>query len=235
MELSICCVVKNDTFYLEMMLKSVEKFADEIIVVDDKPNANKELCKQFSNVKYYPLEFGMNFGKARQYANDKATGDFIFWLDADEVIHENCDVKAIAKKINESKIDSAHVEYIHFINDFGHIDNSESLHMGIYRLHKNYGNKIKFERMNHALPTYNWEYTAIIPNIKIWHLGYLRGMGKIRERFKRNFDCSEIHNPLQQIRWRDWHYLGDYPKKRINPQLIPQIIKDTYYMELGGH
>lgn len=240
MKLTVCSVVKNDSFWLKIMLKSIKDLADEIIIVDDNSTDNtKDMIKELDNpnIQHYVYGFGQHFGNGRQYANDKATGDWVLWLDADEVIHEN-DIEQLRKFIEdaekEDKFDVCHLEYIHFIENFGHIDNSECLHQGFYRLYKHHDGIILNKRKNHALPQYEWKGVALCFAARIWHLGYIRGMRKIQERFYRNYHMSEIHHPIFQAKWRDWHYYGDYPKKKIDPRIIPQVIKDAFHMQLGG-
>lgn len=240
MKLSVYCVVKDDTFYLDMMIKSALNFADEIVIVEDtkeNPSDNKKLCDSFKSEKiiYKAYPFGQHFGEGRQFANDLCTGDWIFALDADEVIHQEQydQIKKYIAKGEKDGIELFHVQYIHFIHDFGHVDNSEGIHIGLSRLYRNYEGVDLKHNKNHSLPTYDFKKVAFIPII-IWHLGYLRGMSKIAERFKRNFTSSEIHSPLHQIAWRDWHYFGDYPTKIIDIYKIPDVIREKFSMTLGG-
>jgi len=235
LKITVCSVVKNDTFFLEMMLKSALEFADEIIITDDSDDdKNLKLCEKLNRdnkIKHFVNHFGDNFGKGRQFAHDQATGDWILWLDADEVIHEG-NTKIIPKLIKQLisfEIDVCHVEYLHFINDFTHVDNSCNPHIGLYRLYKNYGKEIKFITTNHSLPKYNWKKLIFTDKILIWHLGYLRGMEKIKERFLRNYR----YGTLEQPRWRDWHYFGDYPTRTIDPKIIPKVLRNGYLMDLG--
>lgn len=239
MKLTVCCVVTDDTFYLRMMVASISKIADELVVIDGSQNDdNKKMLKEFEKEPIKIIhkfdDFKNNFGRARQKAFNAANGEWVLWLDADEVLHEKeaPKLKKIIKEMENKGIDAAHLEYIHFIENFSKIDNSEPIHIGLLRLHKNKkGVKLNY-RKNHALPKYNWNNIAVLIEPKIWHLGYLRGMKKIRERFMRNFHESEIHIPLHQKRWRDWHYYGQYPTRLINPEIIPRIIKETYGMLL---
>ena len=243
MNLTVCCIVTDDTFYLEMMLRSVLNLADEVVIVDGSKNLkNKEMIDLLNEshgtnkIRHfvYPIE-DLNFGVARKYAHDQSTGDWNFFLDADEMIHEN-DTKSIREMVDYAEnngVECLDVQYVHFYNDFSHIDNSEPVHIGLNRVYKNYKD-VEFPARNHSLPVYPFKCKAFSPEIVIWHLGYLRGMEKIRDRFNRNFTFSEMHHPLQQCYWRDWHYFGDYPTKRINPEIIPQFVKDAFLMRKGG-
>jgi len=241
MKLTVACVVKEDTFWLEMMLKSALEFADEIIIVDDSDDyhygKNVKMVEKLDVkkiIKHHSYHFGQHFGEGRKYAHSKATGNWIMFLDADEVIHENetSQLKSMIEFYDKSGVDCLHVEYIHFMNDFAHVDNSECLHIGVQRIYKNHP-EVLFPKRNHSLPMYPFRKISLSP-LKIWHLGYVRGMDKISERFHRNYRHSEMHIPIQQLRWRDWHYYGDYPKKKIDIKTIPKVIKETFGMLLGG-
>ena len=242
MSITVCNITNlnkgNEAFYLSMMLDSALEFADEIVCVLDQPDSNsillnKEFINQHKNkrIKFYKLNFQENFSLGRRLAQDNATSDWVLWLDADEVLHEKV-TEELPKILNElaPDIDGAHVQYIHFINDFAHIDNSEPFHYGLYRLYKNFP-EIKFKRETHSLPDKRWQKVVVIPNIVIFHLGYLRGMFKIRERFERNNRLGSFHLPFHQVTWRDWHYFGIYPTKLFNPEDVPAVIKKHYLME----
>ena len=92
MKLSVCSVVKNEEFFLPMMIESALQFADEIIIVIDETTDDKtvEEINKFKNdkIKYFMSDYGTHFGQGRQEALNKASGDWIFFLDADELIHE---------------------------------------------------------------------------------------------------------------------------------------------------
>lgn len=87
--ISCCMIVKNEEDNLSRCLKTVSDFADEIVIVDTgSVDDTKRIASKFTD-KIYDLKWeeedGLgNFARARNYSVDKATGDFIFWIDADE-------------------------------------------------------------------------------------------------------------------------------------------------------
>jgi hypothetical protein len=40
-----------------------------------------------------------------------------------------------------------------------------------------------------------------------------------------------MHSELQQRRWMNWHYSGNYPTRPFPMQLIPKIIKEGFEIE----
>lgn len=91
MTLSVCLIVKNEQEVLSRCLNCVSRFADEIVIVDTGSIDNTvEIAKKFTD-KVYFFKWCDDFSAARNYAFDKATGELLMWLDADDYItEENC-------------------------------------------------------------------------------------------------------------------------------------------------
>ena len=88
MILSVCLIVKNEQDVLDRCLCCVKKFADEIIVVDTgSSDKTKEIALRYTN-KVYDFKWRCDFALARNFSFEKASGDFIMWIDADDVVDE---------------------------------------------------------------------------------------------------------------------------------------------------
>ena len=86
MKISVCIIVKNESETVERCLESVKPFADEIIVVDTgSVDDTKAKARKFTD-KIYDFKWINDFSAARNHAFEKATSDYLFWLDADDVI-----------------------------------------------------------------------------------------------------------------------------------------------------
>jgi len=84
--ISLCMIVKNEEKVLGRCLKSVYDLVDEIIVVDTgSEDKTKEIAKNYG-AKIYDFKWIDDFSAARNYSFSKATKDYIFWLDADDVL-----------------------------------------------------------------------------------------------------------------------------------------------------
>lgn len=87
--ISACMIVKNEEDNLSRCLKTVQEFADEIVIVDTgSTDDTKRIAAKFTD-KIIDLvweeEDGLgNFARARNVSIDHATGDYVFWIDADE-------------------------------------------------------------------------------------------------------------------------------------------------------
>jgi glycosyltransferase involved in cell wall biosynthesis len=77
-------IVKDETETLDRALKSIEKVADEIIIIQTFPNsATKKICDKYK-AKTYDFKWIEDFSAARNFAFSKATKDYILWMDADD-------------------------------------------------------------------------------------------------------------------------------------------------------
>ena len=88
MKVSGYIITKNNGRSLKWALESVYRHLDEIIIVDSGSTDNTlEIAKQYTD-KIYFNEF-KDFSDQRNFAIKKCTGDWIFTMDADEVMGEN--------------------------------------------------------------------------------------------------------------------------------------------------
>jgi len=88
-KISTCMIVCNEEDNLSRCLKTVRDFSDEIIIVDTgSTDDTKQIARKFTDNVYdlkWEEEDGLgNFSTARNYSISLATGDYIFWIDADE-------------------------------------------------------------------------------------------------------------------------------------------------------
>ena len=99
--LSLCMIVKDEEDCLARCLMSAIPVADEIVIVDTgSKDRTKEVAKTFG-AKVYDFEWTDDFSEARNLSLEKATGDWIFVLDADETI-SRLDHDRLAKIVKNS-------------------------------------------------------------------------------------------------------------------------------------
>lgn len=83
---SLCMIVKNESAVLRRCLVSIADLMDEIIIVDTGSADNtKEIAAEFTD-KIYDYTWENDFAAARNFAFSKATMDYIYSADADEVV-----------------------------------------------------------------------------------------------------------------------------------------------------
>lgn len=79
-------IVKNEEKNIERCLDSVGGLFDEIIIADTGSSDNtKALAARYTD-KIYDFKWIDDFSAARNFSFSKAEGDYIIWLDADDVI-----------------------------------------------------------------------------------------------------------------------------------------------------
>lgn len=106
-------IVKNEEKILKKCLLSLKDLVDEMIIVDTgSTDKTKEIASEFtSNV--YDFEWTSDFAAARNFAFSKATGDYIYSADADEIIDEENQIKFKAlKKVLLPEIEIVQMIYV---------------------------------------------------------------------------------------------------------------------------
>jgi len=89
--ISCCMIVKDEEKVIERCLDRILPLVDELVIVDTgSTDKTMELIKEHDSpkVKTYTFEWCNDFSAARNFSLSKATKDWIFVLDADEVVTE---------------------------------------------------------------------------------------------------------------------------------------------------
>ena len=86
--ISLCMIVRNEEHTLGRCLDSVHDLTDEIVIVDTgSTDRTKEIAAQYTD-KILDFEWIDDFSAARNFSFAQATKEYIFWLDADDVLLE---------------------------------------------------------------------------------------------------------------------------------------------------
>lgn len=117
-KLSCCLIIKNEQNFIVSCLNKLFYIADEIVLVDTGSTDNTHKIIE-SWIKQYKLEKhvkfikvgGMfndedgdfHFGNARTYSFQQATGDYVMWLDAADIIEKPKEIKTIFKKVTSQQ------------------------------------------------------------------------------------------------------------------------------------
>ena len=100
MTLTVSIITLNEEKNLERTLKSVQDFADEIVIVDSgSTDKTEEIAKKFG-AKFVYQEW-LGYGAQRNKAIDLATSDWVLNIDADEEISPE-----LAKRIKEDFLEN---------------------------------------------------------------------------------------------------------------------------------
>jgi len=86
MKISAAIIVRNEERTLARCLSSIREHVDEIVVVDTgSTDLTPHIARQFTD-RVFERPWRRDFAEARQYAFDRASGDWVFWVDADDVV-----------------------------------------------------------------------------------------------------------------------------------------------------
>ena len=86
--ISLCMIVKNEERILARCLDSVKDLVDEIVIVDTgSADATRRIAQTYTD-RVYDFTWIDDFSAARNFAFSKATCEYIYSADADEVLSE---------------------------------------------------------------------------------------------------------------------------------------------------
>lgn len=110
--ISLCMIVRNEEQNLGSCLESVKDIFDEIIMVDTGSNDRTKEIANCYGAKIYDFEWKDDFSAARNYSFSKANMEYIFWLDADDVLlDEDANALKLLKMKMDTTIDIVRMKY----------------------------------------------------------------------------------------------------------------------------
>lgn len=188
MKLSLCLIVKptkEEAKLLDRCLSYVAPHVDEICVTQAGKAAIKEVSKVIAKYKGKEsfFEWVGDFAKARNFNFSQATGDYILWLDSDDVLKGAEHLKETVTEMGKRKIDVGVMHYLYHFNSSCYCDTK---HLKT-RIVKNDGcvtweGKVHEDfKQNRALDSF------FIENIEVLHLTDEK---RINQSAERNLDIA---------------------------------------------
>lgn len=115
--ISAIVLTKNEEKKIRSCLKSIQ-WVDEIILVDScSDDATAEIAEEM-NAKVFKRPF-TNFSDQRNFAIEQCSGDWIFYLDADEILSEGFEAEMRAIDKNDTALWAYRVDRLeYFMGDF---------------------------------------------------------------------------------------------------------------------
>lgn len=107
MKLSCCMIVRDDASTLRACLESIRPHVDELIIVDTgSVDDSPDIAKEFADAGKWELFLGCNddegriadFAMARNHSFSLATGDWVVWFDADDIVRGGEHLRALCKE-----------------------------------------------------------------------------------------------------------------------------------------
>ncbi|WNC14462.1 glycosyltransferase [Brevibacillus brevis] len=215
-KISACLIVKNEEECIERCLSSLQGKVDEIIVVDTgSTDRTLEIMKAFE-VNVYKFNWINDFSAARNYSLDKATGDWIFFIDADEEL-KTPDQKHLGELIHPYDSD---IYVLKLLNLLGSEDNpSDVSRLNVMRIFRNLPEN-RFQGKIHEQVLFEGREVKIKQiEAEIIHHGYLEEVRNRKSKFERNVALLEKElkeNPNDGFHWFNMgmEYLVDSDKRK---------------------
>lgn len=145
--LSVIVITKNEENNIRRCLESV-RWADEIIVVDSGSSDNTVTIAKNYTSKVYEMDW-QGYGIQKQRALEKATGDWVLSLDADESVSPSL-CKAIQDVIASNEVQACRIPIqMHFYNKPLRFSYSPSRHIRLFKREgASYGKDIVHEKIS---------------------------------------------------------------------------------------
>jgi len=120
--ISLCLIVKNEQSTLANCLQSVREAVDEIVIVDTGSTDDTKAIAGWFTDRIFDFHWINDFSAARNYSFRQATGDYILWLDADDVLLDEDRHKLIRLKAEISPaVDAVSMIYHYAFDEFGNV------------------------------------------------------------------------------------------------------------------
>lgn len=111
--ISLCMIVKNEEAVLARCLDSIADLMDEIIIVDTgSTDRTREIASRYTS-KIYDYKWTNDFSAARNFSFSKASMDYIYAADADEILDtENHERFLRLKSVLLPEIELVQMKYV---------------------------------------------------------------------------------------------------------------------------
>lgn len=214
--LSFCLVGKNEwNYFLNECIQSILPIADEIIYVDtgSSDGTPEKLREKYPQIKIFEakMESAYDYSTVRNFAISKATSEWIWNLDCDEVLSDQIVLfKKFLEDTARESFDSFDIKGEHFIYHLFAVDATIRDHYWLRRVIKNIPEIRYPENTMHGLPT-GCKKTARIKRTLIYHYGYVKNSVDNLRRYTTNKEKLEMHSADFLKMWIQAHLMGKYP------------------------
>jgi tetratricopeptide (TPR) repeat protein len=190
LRLSLCMIVKDEEEMLPQCLAAVSAAVDEIVIVDTgSSDRTVEIARQHA-ARVIEMDWTGSFADARNASFDAATGDWLMYLDADEVLVAE-DVERLRALTGQTWREAI---YLVETNHTGDLEDGTAVTHNALRLFRNRP-EYRFEGRVHEqiahrlpgdLPERFW-----ISGVRVEHFGYLGEVRESKAKSSRNIELLQ--------------------------------------------
>ena len=187
MKLSLCMIVRDEEEMLPRCLEAVASVVDEIVIVDTgSKDRTIEIAGSFG-ARVIEREWTGSFADARNTSFDHATGDWLLYLDADEVLVAQ-DAEQLRGLTSQTWRDAFYLVETNFT---GHEEAGTAVTHSAMRMFRNrpeyrFSGRLH-EQIAQNLPAYLPERIHQ-SNVRVEHYGYLGSVRDAKEKSRRNIE-----------------------------------------------
>jgi tetratricopeptide (TPR) repeat protein len=187
LKLSLCMIVKDEEAMLPRCLAAVAPAVDEIVIVDTgSTDRTIEIAREYQ-ATVIEKEWTGSFSEARNASFEAATGDWIIYLDADEVLVAD-DVKKLRDLTGRTWREAFYLVETSYTGELGDGAAITNNALRVFRNRAGYRFTGRLhEQIAHNLPLYaagRIEQSSV----RIDHYGYLGAVRDAKEKSRRNLD-----------------------------------------------
>lgn len=177
-------IVKNEEQNLDVCLRAIRHYVDEIIIVDTGSfDKTKEVALKYTD-KIYDFVWCDDFSKARNFSIAKSKNDWVLILDADEEVAE-VNRESIEKFLNEKN------DYIGRIRRISVFQDSSDIKKYFERVSRLF-NKNYYEYIGNiheqVVPKNGKQYLSENIDVFVDHIGYMNEIVKTTNKVQRNIE-----------------------------------------------
>ena len=191
MKLSLCMIVRDEEEMLPGCLDSVKDVVDEIVIIDTGSRDNTVAKAKQCGARVYEQPWEEDFSKARNLSLDRANGEWILVLDADERLTA-ASAKELRNELERCSAEGLRVMVRDLVREQGHADFLLNTSTRVFRNRPQY----RYERRVHEQIDLSILAARLGPppvssNLIIDHYGYLKDVVKKKDKRKRNLTLAE--------------------------------------------
>ncbi len=208
LKISACTIVKNEEHNLPRWLTCVKMLADEIVVVDTGSTDRTTELALSAGAHLHSFTWRNDFAAAKNFAIQKARGNWIVFLDADEFFQKEDipKVKALIHHFDAEPHTAGFIcPWINIDADHGDMILFEGIQLRVFRRHPD----IRYQGAVHEqlrARGNNWK-TPSVTEVRIWHTGYSSSV--MQKKYNRNLEILLEEQKKRGEIWTDAFYLAD--------------------------
>ncbi len=191
LRLSLCMIVRDEEQMLPRCLAAVTGAVDEIVIVDTgSTDATIEIARSFG-ARVIEREWTGSFAEARNVSFDAAGGDWLMYLDADELLVRE-DAALLRAATGHTWREAFYLSQTHHTGDLedGTAVTHEALRIFRNRPEYRFEGRLH-EQIAHRLPGYLPERIEVT-GVRVDHYGYLGAVRDGREKSRRNIELLRL-------------------------------------------